>query len=130
VLETANDSDDSPAGRIDGDHRRQHERQDDQRRAALPGAVSPCEHHCCADDQECGGEERSAGVREPEPLTEPSPVASECSHATNASERHSGNCPSSRKIAPLVIAKGGVGAVLALLALAQEPRQLGRDRVA
>jgi hypothetical protein len=48
--ETANTGDDSPADGVGGDHSGQHERQDDQWRAALPGATSPCEHNRGADD--------------------------------------------------------------------------------
>ena len=43
--ETANNSDDSPADGIEGDHGRQHECQDDQGCAALPVAVNPPEHN-------------------------------------------------------------------------------------
>ena len=48
--ETANNSDDSPADGIDGDHGRQHECQDDQRCAALPVAMSLSEHNPDAAD--------------------------------------------------------------------------------
>ena len=43
--ETANNSDDSPANGIEGDHARQHECQDDQGCAALPVTVGPSQHH-------------------------------------------------------------------------------------
>jgi hypothetical protein len=48
--ETANNSDDSPADGIEGDHGGQHECQDDQGCAALPVATSLCEHNPGADD--------------------------------------------------------------------------------
>ena len=78
--ETANNCDDSPSDRIEGDHAGQHEGQDDQGCAALPVAVSPAQHDPRAADQQRGGEEHSARLREPKPLTEPAPVASEASH--------------------------------------------------
>ena len=56
--------------------------------AALPVAMSLSEHNPGAADQKCGGEEHSAGVREPEPLTEPSPIASESSHARMLGQRN------------------------------------------
>jgi hypothetical protein len=43
--EAANNSDDSPADRIQGDHADQQQRQHDQGCAALPGAVSPCDRN-------------------------------------------------------------------------------------
>jgi hypothetical protein len=48
--ETANNSDDSPANGIEGDYAGQHECQDDQGCAALPVAVSPCDHNRRAAD--------------------------------------------------------------------------------
>jgi hypothetical protein len=41
--EAANNSDDSPADGIQGDHAAQQECEHHQRRAALPVAVSPCD---------------------------------------------------------------------------------------
>ena len=86
--ETANNSDDSPADGIEGDHGGQHECQDDQGSAALPVAMSLSEHHPGAADQKCGGEEHSAGLREPKPLTEPSPITSGSSHARILGQRN------------------------------------------
>jgi hypothetical protein len=43
--------------------------------------VSPCEHNSGHADQECNGEEHSAGAGEPKPVTEPSPIGSESRHA-------------------------------------------------
>jgi hypothetical protein len=43
--EAANNSEDSPADGIEGDHGGQHECQDDEGCAALPVAVSACDHH-------------------------------------------------------------------------------------
>jgi hypothetical protein len=48
--ETTNNSNDSPANGIEGDHAGQHECQDDQGCAALPVAVSPSEHNRRAAD--------------------------------------------------------------------------------
>jgi hypothetical protein len=44
--EAANNSDHSPADGIQGDHADQQECQDHQGCAALPGALSPCDHNC------------------------------------------------------------------------------------
>jgi hypothetical protein len=41
--------------------------------------VSPCDHNSGNADQKCNGEEHSAGLGEP--VTEPSPIASESRHA-------------------------------------------------
>jgi hypothetical protein len=79
--ETANNSDDSPAGGIQGDHADQQECEHHQGGAALTGAVSTCDHNSGNTDQQCKGEERSAGLGEPKPVTEPSPIASESRHA-------------------------------------------------
>jgi hypothetical protein len=43
--EAANNSDNRPADGIQCDHAEQQESQDHQRCAALPVAVSPCDHH-------------------------------------------------------------------------------------
>jgi hypothetical protein len=48
--ETPNNSNDSPADGIEGDHSGQHEYQHDQGCAALPVAVNPCDHNFSADD--------------------------------------------------------------------------------
>jgi hypothetical protein len=79
--ETANNSDDSSANGIEGDHGGQQKCQDDQGCTALSVAVSPSEHNRRAADEKCSGEEHSAGLREPKPVTERSPIASESSHA-------------------------------------------------
>jgi hypothetical protein len=79
--ETANNSDDSPADGIQGDHADQQECEHHQGSAALTVAVSPCDHNSGNADQKCNGEEHSAGLREPKPVTEPSPIASESRHA-------------------------------------------------
>ena len=44
-MRPANNSDDSPADGIQGDHAGHHECQHDQGCATLPVAVSPCDHH-------------------------------------------------------------------------------------
>jgi hypothetical protein len=79
--ETANDSDDSPADGIQGDHAEQQECQYHQGCAALPGAVSPRDRNCGNADQKRTREEHSAGLGEPKPVTEPAPIASESRHA-------------------------------------------------
>jgi hypothetical protein len=79
--ETTNDSDDSPADGIQGDHADQQEGEHHQRGAALAVAVSPCEHNSGNADQERNGEEHSAGLGEPKPVAEPSPIGSESRHA-------------------------------------------------
>ena len=48
--ETANNSEDSPADGIEGDHAGQHECQDDEGCTALPVAVSLSEHNPGAGD--------------------------------------------------------------------------------
>ena len=79
--ETANNSDDSPADGIQGDHADQQECEHHQGGAALTVAVSPFDHNSGNADQKCNGEEHSAGLGKPKPVTEPSPVASESRHA-------------------------------------------------
>ena len=79
--ETANNSDDSPAEGIESDHADQEECQHHQGCAAFPVAVDPCERNFGTADQQCASEEHSAGLGEPKPVTEPSPVASESRHA-------------------------------------------------
>jgi hypothetical protein len=79
--ETADNSDDSPADGIQGDHADQQECEHHQGGAALTVAVSPCDHNSGNADQKCNGEEHSAGLGEPKPVTEPSPIASESRHA-------------------------------------------------
>jgi hypothetical protein len=79
--EAANNSNDSPADRIEAHHADQQECEHDQGSAALTVAVSPCEGNSGNADQKCNGEERSAGLREPKPVTEPSPITSESRHA-------------------------------------------------
>jgi hypothetical protein len=48
--EAANNSEDSAADCIERDHSGQHECQDDQGCAALPVAVSACDHHLGSTD--------------------------------------------------------------------------------
>ena len=79
--ETANNGDDSPADGIQGDHADQQECEHHQGGAALTVAVSSCDHNSRNADQKCNGEEHSAGLGEPKPVTEPSPIASESRHA-------------------------------------------------
>jgi hypothetical protein len=79
--ETANESDDSAAGGVQGDHAGQQECEHHQRRAAFPVAVSPCDRNLDSADQERNGEEHAAGLGKPKPVTEPAPIASEFRHA-------------------------------------------------
>ena len=93
--EAANNSDASLGGRIENDHDGHHDRQYDEGCAALPCAVSPCEHNGGASCQHCDGEDHAAGLREPKPLTEPSPIASDSRHARmlgQRDERHLARC--------------------------------------
>jgi hypothetical protein len=50
--------------------------------------MSLSEHNPGAADEKCGGEEHSAGVREPKPLTETAPIASDSSHARMLGQRN------------------------------------------
>ena len=77
----AHDGDDSPADGIQDDHADQQECQHHHGSAALAGAVKPCEHDCGNADQQRTREEHSAGWGEPEPMSEPSPIASGPGHA-------------------------------------------------
>jgi hypothetical protein len=79
--ETANNSDDSPADGVQRDHADQQECEHHKGCAALPVAVSACVHNSRDADQQCSGEEHSAGPGEPKLVTEPSPIASESPHA-------------------------------------------------
>ena len=81
VQDETNNSDDSPADGIQGDDADQQECEHDEGCAALPGAVSPCVHNSGNADWKSSGEEHSAGLGEPKPVTEPSPIASESRHA-------------------------------------------------
>jgi hypothetical protein len=78
--ETANNSDDSSADGVQGDHAGQQEREHHQGCAALPVAVSPCIHHSGNADEKCNGEEDPAGPGEPKPVPEPPPIASDSRH--------------------------------------------------
>ena len=86
--ETANNGDDSPADGIQGDHADQQECEHHEGRATLTVAVSPCDHHCGNADKKCNGKEHSAGLGEPKPVTEPSPIASESRHAKSLRQRN------------------------------------------
>ena len=79
--EPANNSDDSPADRIQRDHADQQECEHHQGCAALPGSVSPFDRTFGNADHKRNGEEHSAGLGKPKPVTEPSPIASEPRHA-------------------------------------------------
>jgi hypothetical protein len=79
--ETACNSDDSTADSIEGNHTGQHKRQDDGGSATLPVALGAYEHDLRDAEENCAGEERSAGLREPKPMAEPSPITSQQRHA-------------------------------------------------
>ena len=81
LQKAANSSDDSPADGIQGDHAGQHECEHYQGCTALPVAVGPCVHKPGDADEKCNGEENSAGLGEPKPVSEPSPIASDFRHA-------------------------------------------------
>ena len=74
---TACNSDDFTADGIEGNHTGQHERQDDGGRATLPAALGVYEHDFRDAEENCYGEQRSAGLREPKPMAERSPIASQ-----------------------------------------------------
>src|SRR5919201_3147893 len=105
--ETANNSDDSPADGIQGDHADQQECEHHEGGATLTFAVSPCVHNCGNADKECNGEEHSAGLGEPKPATEPSPIASESRHGSSLgrrNERHLG--PAFANVARAAVLEG------------------------
>ena len=79
--QTAHTSDDSPADGIQGDHAGQHECEDDQGCAALPGAMGLCVRNSGNGDEKRDGEKDSAGPGEPKPVPEPCPIAADRRHA-------------------------------------------------
>lgn len=79
--QTANESDDSPADGIQRDHAEQQECEHHERCAAPALALCLCDHDSGDADQQCNGEEHSAGLGETKPVTEPPPIASESRHA-------------------------------------------------
>jgi hypothetical protein len=81
VHQTADKSDDSAADGVQGDHACQQECEHDHGCAALPVAVSARDHHRGKTDWKRNGEEHSAGLGEPKPVTEPPPITSESRHA-------------------------------------------------
>ena len=89
--ETANQSDDSAADGVQGDHADQQECQHHQRGATLTVAVSPCDHRSGHAGQKRSREEHSARLGEPKPVTEPAPVASESRHAWSLGQRNQRN---------------------------------------
>ena len=80
VQDEAKNSDDSPADGIQGDHAGQHECEHHQGCAALPAAVCPGVHKSSNADENRKGEQHAAGLGEPEPVPEPSPIAPDCRH--------------------------------------------------
>lgn len=78
--EAADNSDDSPGDGVQGDHAGQQECEHHERSAALTLAVKPCNDHSGNSDQERSSEQHSPGLREPEPVTEPAPIASKSRH--------------------------------------------------
>lgn len=76
----ANKSGDSPASRIQSDDAEQRERQHDERRAALTGAVGPGDGDSRKAEENHSGEEESAGRGQAEPVAEPVPIATGSLH--------------------------------------------------
>lgn len=85
--ETASNGDDSPADGIQRDDAGQQEREHHERCTALPGAVGLCVRNPGDADQKCNGEHHPAGLGEPKPPTEPSPIPSEARHAGSLGRR-------------------------------------------
>jgi hypothetical protein len=79
--EAANNGDDSPSDGIQDDHASQQKCEHYEGGATLALTMNPCDHDCGNADQNCNGEEHSAGLGEPKPVTEPAPMASESRHA-------------------------------------------------
>jgi hypothetical protein len=79
--ETANESDDSAADGVQGDHADQQECEHHQGCAALPVAMSACDHNLGNGDEKRNGEKHPAGLGKAKPVTEPPPIASESRHA-------------------------------------------------
>lgn len=84
---TANNGDDSPTDRIEDDHAEQQECEHHQWSAALTVAVKPRDRHLGNSEEKCNGEQDSAGVGEPEPVTEPGPIAMQYRHASSLCSR-------------------------------------------
>jgi hypothetical protein len=80
VQDETNNSDDSPADGIEHDYAHQQQCEHDERCAALPVALSPCDRNSGDADQKRDGEEHSAGLGKPKPATEPCPIALESRH--------------------------------------------------
>jgi hypothetical protein len=85
---TADKSDDATADGVQSDDAAQQQGEHDQGCAALPVAVSPCDHNPGDADQKRNGEEHSAGPGKPKPVAEPPPIASESSHACTLGQRN------------------------------------------
>ena len=79
--ETACNSDDSTADGIECNQAGQQERQDNAGCATLPVALRAYEDDFRDPEEERGGEQRSARLREPKPTAEPLPIASQQRHA-------------------------------------------------
>ena len=68
LAETANESDDPAAGRVQGDHAGQQECEHHERRPTLPGTVSAREHHRGDAEEKRTGEEDSPRPGESKPV--------------------------------------------------------------
>lgn len=75
-----NKNHDSAADGVQGDHAGQQECEHHEGCAAFPVAVSACDRHLDESDEQRDGEEHSARLGEPKPVTEPPPIASESRH--------------------------------------------------
>ena len=84
--EAANNQDKSPTHRVQRDHAGQQEPEHHHGRTAFAVAVNACDCHFGNADQKRHGEQHSAGLREPKPVAQPSPVASESRHASSVGQ--------------------------------------------
>jgi hypothetical protein len=79
--EQTNKTDDSAADGVHDDNADQQDCEHHQGCAALPVAVSACDHNLCNADEKRHREKQSAGLGEPKPVTKPPPIASDSRHA-------------------------------------------------
>ena len=84
--EAANNQDKSPTHRVQRDHAGQQEPEHHHGRTAFAVAVNACDCHFGNADQKRHGEQHSAGLREPKPVAQPSPVASESRHGSSVGQ--------------------------------------------
>jgi hypothetical protein len=75
--QATNKRNESAVDGVQGDHADQQECEHHEGCAALPVAVSACDHNLGNANQEHNGEKHSAGLGEPKPVTEPPPIGSD-----------------------------------------------------